>query len=112
VLASVARPVWVIDPFVFDAALQLLLMWSRAQHDKTALPSRFRSFTQYGPLSDQRLTCWVAVESLAAGHALKSNVHFIDAAGRVLALLEAAEASCTNALNRLAREDGRDGRAQ
>jgi hypothetical protein len=112
VLASVARPVWVFDPFVFDAALQLLLMWSRAQHDKTALPSRFRSFTRYGPLSDQRLTCWVAVESLAAGHALKSNVHFVDAAGRVVALLEAAEASCTNALNRLAREDGRDGRAQ
>ena len=104
-LAGVGRPEWIIDPFVFDAALQLLLMWSRAQNDKTALPSRFRSFSRYAQLSDQRLTCYVAVESLAAGHAIKSNVHFVDAAGRVLAVLDTMEASCTNALNRLAGAD-------
>ena len=102
VLSDVVRPAWIIDPFVFDAALQLLLMWSRAQHDKTALPSRFHSFTRYRPLSDQALTCCVAVESLAAGHALKSTVHFIDTAGRVCAVLDTMEASCTSALNRLA----------
>jgi NAD(P)-dependent dehydrogenase (short-subunit alcohol dehydrogenase family) len=112
VLESVGRPEWIIDPFVFDAALQLLLMWSRAQNDKTALPSRFRSFTRYGALSDHRLTCAVEVESLAAGHALKSNVHFIDEAGRVLAVLDTMEASCTSALNRLAGEAVRSGRAQ
>jgi NAD(P)-dependent dehydrogenase (short-subunit alcohol dehydrogenase family) len=109
VLANVARPLWVIDPFVFDAALQLLLMWSRAQNDKTALPTRFRSWTQYGSLSDQPLDCYVAVESLAAGHALESHVHFVGGAGRVLAMLDTMEASCTNALNRLARDDARDG---
>ena len=65
---------WIIDPFVFDAALQLLLIWSRAQNDKTALPSRFRSFRRYGSLSDTPLTAYVAVESLAGGHALKSDV--------------------------------------
>jgi hypothetical protein len=110
VLSNVRRPEWIIDPFVFDAALQLLLIWSRAQHDKTALPARIRSFTRYGALSDQRLTCYVAVESLAAGHALKSTIHFVDPAGRVIGLLEGAEASCTNALNRLAGADaqGRD----
>jgi NAD(P)-dependent dehydrogenase (short-subunit alcohol dehydrogenase family) len=109
VLFDVARPKWIIDPFVFDAALQLLLMWSRAKNDKTALPSRFHSFARYGPLADEPLTCYVAVESLAAGHALKSNVHFIDAAGRVLAVLDGMEASCTSALNRLASDDARDG---
>ena len=104
-LARIGRPEWIIDPFVFDAALQLLLMWSRAQNDKTALPSRFRSFSRYAQLSDQRLTCYVAVQSLAGGHAIKSNVHFVDAAGRVLAVLDTMEASCTNALNRLAGSD-------
>jgi NAD(P)-dependent dehydrogenase (short-subunit alcohol dehydrogenase family) len=110
VLANVGRPDWIIDPFVFDSALQLLLMWSRAQNDKTALPSRFHAFTRYGSLSDQPLTTYVAVESLAGGHALKSTVHFVDNLGRVVAVLEGMEASCTNALNRLASADAREGR--
>ena len=111
-LSGIGRPEWIIDPFIFDSALQLLLMWSRAQNDKTALPSRFRSFTRYAPLSDQRLTCYVGVESLAGGHALKSNVHFVDAAGRLLAVLDTMEASCTNALNRLSGTDTRNPSAQ
>jgi hypothetical protein len=102
----------VIDPFVFDAALQLLLLWSRAHNDKTALPSRFRSFTRNGQLSDQRLTCYAAIESLAAGHAIRSDVHFVDGAGRVIGVLDTMEASCTNALNRLASDHPRDGIAQ
>ena len=100
-LSNAGRPEWIIDPFVFDAALQLLLIWSRAQHDKTALPARIQSFSRYGPLTDQRLTCYVAVESLAGGHALKSDVYFVNANGRLVGLLRGAEASCTNALNRL-----------
>src|SRR5262249_52615635 len=61
-LRAVSRPEWIIDPFVFDAALQLLLIWSRSQHDKTALPSRFQVFRRYRSLSDQPLTCYVSVE--------------------------------------------------
>jgi hypothetical protein len=110
VLANVGRPDWIIDPFVFDSALQLLLMWSRAQNDKTALPSRFHSFTRYASLSDQPLTAYVAVESLSGGHALKSTVHFVDKNGRVAAVLEGMEASCTNALNRLASVETCEGR--
>jgi hypothetical protein len=110
VLSDVGRPEWIIDPFIVDAALQLLLMWSRARNEKTALPSRFHSFRRYGPLSDEPLTCYVAVESLAAGHALRSHVHFVDAAGRVLADLDAMEASCSSALNRLTGADARESR--
>ena len=108
-LAGVGRPDWIIDPFVFDSALQLLLMWSRAQNDKTALPSRFHSFTRYRSLSDQPLTAYVAVESMAEGHALISTVHFIDSEGRVAGVLEGMEASCTNALNRLSAAETHDG---
>lgn len=92
---------WVIDPFVFDCALQMLLMWSRAHNDKTALPSRFRAFRRFGSLSDTVIHCHVAVESLAGGHALRSDVHFVGPDGRVLGTLEGMEASCTAALNRL-----------
>jgi len=111
VLAGVARPDWIIDPFVFDGALQLLLMWSRAHNDKTALPSRFSAFTRHAPLSDQPLTCYVAVESLSGGHALRSNVHFVDGAGRLAAVLDTMEASCAAALNRLAGAGARHGGA-
>jgi NAD(P)-dependent dehydrogenase (short-subunit alcohol dehydrogenase family) len=109
VIANVGRPEWIIDPFVFDSALQLLLMWSRAQNDKTALPSRFHSFRRYGSLSDQPLTAYVAVESLAGGHALKSTVHFVNPTGAVVGVLEGMEASCTNALNRLAGTETSEG---
>jgi NAD(P)-dependent dehydrogenase (short-subunit alcohol dehydrogenase family) len=110
-IAGVARAGWVIDPYVFDAALQLLLMWSRAQNDKTALPSRFRAFRCYGALSDTNLTAHVRVESKADGHALDSDVHFVDEHGQVLAVLHNMEASCTMALNRLATvaDDSRAG---
>jgi hypothetical protein len=105
VLFGVVRPQWIIDPFVFDAALQLLLIWSRSQNDKTALPTRFRSFRRYGSLSDHPLACYVAVESTADGHALKSDVHFVDAGGRLIGVLEGMEAGCSAALNRLAGPD-------
>jgi hypothetical protein len=108
---SGVRPDWIIDPLVFDAALQLILMWSRAQHHKTALPARFQSFARYAPLTDVPLRCYLAMESLAAGHALRSRIHFVDADRRVLAVLDAMEASCTNTLNRLAAADTLDGKA-
>jgi hypothetical protein len=101
-LANVPRADWIIDPYVFDSALQLLLFWSRELNDKTALPTRFRLFRRYGSLSDGQLTCEVAVESLAGGHALRSTMRFVDAAGRVRAVLEDMEGNCTQALNRLA----------
>jgi hypothetical protein len=101
VISGVARPEWIIDPFVFDAALQLLLMWSRAVNDKTALPSRFHSFARFGQLSDQALTAYVDVESTVGGHALKSDVRFVDQEGRIIGFLETMEASCSAELNRL-----------
>jgi NAD(P)-dependent dehydrogenase (short-subunit alcohol dehydrogenase family) len=110
-VAGVARAAWLIDPFVFDAALQMLLMWSRAQNDKTALPSRFQAFRRHGTLSDALLTCQIHVESTAGGHALRSDVHFVDAGGRVVGVLEGMEASCTAALNRLAARQASAGEA-
>jgi NAD(P)-dependent dehydrogenase (short-subunit alcohol dehydrogenase family) len=107
VLDGATRPRWIFDPFVFDAALQLLLIWSRATHGMTALPSRFQAFRRYGSLSDQPLTCHVAIESSAGGHALKNDIHFVDAGGRVVAVLNGMEASCTAALNRLTARDTR-----
>jgi hypothetical protein len=101
-IADIARAEWIIDPFVFDAALQMLLIWSRAQNDKTALPSRFRAFRRYRGLSDRAVTCHVRVESAAGGHGILSDISFLDANGTVLGELDGMEATCSSALNRLA----------
>ena len=45
VLRRSARGRWLIDPVMFDSALQLFLLWARAQLDKTTLPSAFRAAT-------------------------------------------------------------------
>lgn len=102
VLSTVARPQWIVDPFAVDAALQLVLIWSRAVNGLTALPSRFQAFHRYGPLSDRALTCHLAVESAAGGHWLKNDIAFVDADGRLVGRLEGLEASCSAALNRVA----------
>jgi hypothetical protein len=98
---DLARVDWAIDPFVFDAALQMLLIWSRLVHGKTALPSRFKAFHRFGSLSDVPLTLLVAATSLAGGHAIRADVQFVGPDGRVLGLLEGMEASCSAVLNRL-----------
>jgi hypothetical protein len=101
-ISGVRRTEWIIDPYVFDAALQGLLLWSREQHDKTALPSRFRAFRPFGSLSDKALTCRFKVESLAGGHGIRSDVYFVAPDGLVVGVLEGMEANCTAELNRLA----------
>jgi NAD(P)-dependent dehydrogenase (short-subunit alcohol dehydrogenase family) len=107
VLTDVAQPRWIIDPFVFDAALQLILMWSRAQNDLTALPSRFEQLRRYGSLSDRPVACYARIESRAGGYALNNNIYFVDHAGQLLAMVQNIEASCSAALNRLSATESR-----
>jgi hypothetical protein len=107
VLTDVAKPRWIIDPFIFDAALQLILMWSRAQNDLTALPSRFELVRRYGVLSDRPVACYGRIESRAGGYALNNDIYFVDDAGRLLAMVQNIEASCSAALNRLSRDESR-----
>src|SRR6185436_17407123 len=90
-IARVGRAEWLFDPFVVDAALQLVLIWSRARNDKTALPARFRALRRYGQLSDKPLITHIQIESIASGHGLMNDVTFVDAAGRVIAVLEGLE---------------------
>jgi len=107
VLTDVAQPRWIIDPFIFDAALQLILMWSRAQNDLTALPSRFELVRLYGLLSDRPVACYARIESRAGGYALNNDIYFVDDAGLLLAMVKNIEANCSAALNRLSAAESR-----
>jgi hypothetical protein len=91
---------WLIDPGVFDGALQMALLWTRLHHDRTPLPSGFRRFERYGPFGSGEVLC--TLETLSnTGPILEFRLTFSDASGRVLARVEGQEAVASASLNRL-----------
>jgi hypothetical protein len=114
ILASVFRPsrhdcladpgsdTWLIDPIVFDSGPQLASLWARARIGMNALPSGFKSLRRFAPLSDSSLTCYLRVLPTSSDHALLADVYFLGEDGRLLAVLENLESTCSLALNRWA----------
>jgi hypothetical protein len=97
-----AQGPWIIDPVVLDSALQLIIVWTRAQWDMTPLPARMRSYQRFGALSGQRINCQMRIKADSAGHIVHCDVAFYGDDGQLLGLVEDAEGVCSKALNRLA----------
>lgn len=94
---------WLIDPLTFDCALQLLLVWARAQWGMTALPAGFRNFRRFAGPVPQDVVCEIRLRPETMKRTIHSDFYFCDAAtGRALALVEDMEGACSEALNRLA----------
>ncbi|MCI0535366.1 MAG: SDR family NAD(P)-dependent oxidoreductase [Verrucomicrobiales bacterium] len=93
---------WLIDPVLLDCGFQLAILWERAHHDMTPLPSRFSAYRQFGSASTLSVRCCLRAQSSTGGQNLLTDVFFLDEAGRLLGLLEQMEFSCSTALNRLA----------
>ena len=88
---------WLIDPVVFDSALQLFLVWARSNLDKTPLPSRFAGFRRYAAI----VHCYLDVLDKSRDPVFYIDLHFVGPDGRLLWVLEGMEGVCTRALNRL-----------
>src|SRR5262249_30096286 len=101
-LRGIAQPGWLIDPVIFDSALQLFIIWARAHLDKTPLPSRFGRFRRFGSLSDVKLQCHVHILEPSRDPPYYLDVAFVGPDGRLRGLLEGMEGTCSRALNRLA----------
>lgn len=93
---------WLIDPVVIDSAFQLAILWSRMNTGMTPLPSRFRRYHRFAPLTAPALHCELRAESAEGGHLLTTHVELSDGHGRLLGRLEGMEFSCSESLNRLA----------
>ncbi|MEO8592213.1 MAG: SDR family NAD(P)-dependent oxidoreductase [Candidatus Solibacter sp.] len=105
-LAGKALGPWLIDPLVFDSALQLLVLWAREHLDMTALPAGFQSFHRYAAPPAERVLCELRLRPETRGHSIHADIYFLDAAsGAVLGILENMEGACSKALNRLAGSD-------
>jgi acyl transferase domain-containing protein/NAD(P)H-dependent flavin oxidoreductase YrpB (nitropropane dioxygenase family)/NAD(P)-dependent dehydrogenase (short-subunit alcohol dehydrogenase family) len=98
---------WLIDPVMFDSALQLFLLWVRARLDKTTLPSRFARYRRFGSLSDAKLGCHIQVLERSRDPLYYLDIAFVGPDGRVLGLLEGMEGTCSRALNRLVAQADR-----
>ncbi len=102
-LAGATNQEWLIDPLLFDSALQLLVVWSREHWDMTALPSGFQRFRRFAAPSTSRVTCEIRIRPNTGGQTIHADIYFVDAVtGKLLSLLEDMQGSCSKALNRLA----------
>ena len=101
--AEAASTRWLFDFGLVDTGPQLVLVWSRVMHGKTALPSSFAKVARYGsgPITG---AVTVAIRMKPAGHdaGVRYDMQFIDDKGRVRMEFIDAESTMSAALNRLA----------
>ncbi len=95
------RAQWIFDPGLVDAAAQMALLWARAFRDEASLPTRFGRVVRYREALPERVQ--MAFERLPGGDAnvVRADVHFIDADGNVVLLVEDMECVASPALKRL-----------
>jgi acyl transferase domain-containing protein/NAD(P)H-dependent flavin oxidoreductase YrpB (nitropropane dioxygenase family)/NAD(P)-dependent dehydrogenase (short-subunit alcohol dehydrogenase family) len=105
-LSGTTAATWLLDPVVLDSGPQLAILWSRAVHDTTALPTRIGSYRRFGPAPRGTLRCTFHVLE-STEEMVKANVCFADDAGRLVGLLEGLECTCSRSLNRLAEASRR-----
>ena len=96
-----ARGAWVIDPVLIDSAFQLAILWVRAHHDVTPLPSRLGAYRALGLPTGAPVQCHLRAQASMGGSILNTSVVFVEGDGRVLGVLEDMEFTCSKALNRL-----------
>jgi hypothetical protein len=89
---------WLLDPMLIDNAIQLMIFWLRLHRDVVALPSGFRSYRRFGPLSRSPVECRVHIWGDPANPTVHANVVFVDDAGRVLGLVEELALTCSKSL--------------
>jgi hypothetical protein len=93
---------WLIDPLMFDSALQVLVLWARENWDMTALPSGFQSYRRFAAPAASRIVCEMRIRPNTGGQTIHADIFFLDAAtGGVVSILEDMQGACSKALNRL-----------
>ncbi len=102
-IAGAPKGQWLIDPLMFDSALQLLVLWARKHWDMTALPSGFQTFRRFAASSGPNILCEMRIRPNTGGQTIHADIFFMDAAtGQLLSVLEDMQGACSQALNRLA----------
>jgi hypothetical protein len=93
---------WLIDPVIFDGALQSIILWARHFLDTTPLPSQFARYRRLGSLAAGQVRCYLFAPEMAGDGMFAVDIAFVDSAGRLIGYLEGMECPTSKALNRLA----------
>ena len=102
-IAGSAPGGWLIDPLLFDSALQLLVLWTREHWDMTPLPSGFHRLQRFSGPPASQITCEMTIRPNTGGQTIHSDIFFFDSdTGRVLCVIDDMQGTCSKALNRLA----------
>jgi hypothetical protein len=95
-----ARGQWLVDPVLMDCAFQLAILWARAYHDATSIPSKVGRYRRLGLPSGAPVHCHLRFQPSAGDSILNARILFVEADGRALGALEDMEFTCSKALNR------------
>ena len=102
-IAGASAQQWLIDPLMFDSALQLLVLWGRQHWDMTALPSGFQSYRRFAARPGLRILCELRIRPNTGSQTIHSDIFLLDAAtGQAVGMFEDMQGACSKALNRLA----------
>jgi acyl transferase domain-containing protein/NAD(P)H-dependent flavin oxidoreductase YrpB (nitropropane dioxygenase family)/NAD(P)-dependent dehydrogenase (short-subunit alcohol dehydrogenase family) len=102
-IAGASAGQWLIDPLMFDSALQLLVVWAREHWDMTALPSGFHKFSRFAAPSGSHVTCELRIRPNTRAQMIHADIFFLDGpTGNVLGIVEDMQGACSKGLNRLA----------
>jgi hypothetical protein len=93
---------WLVDPVITDSSLQLVLLWARAMHDQTPLPSSLDAYHHVHPLHRaNEILCEIEVVRAPSSPTLRSRHVFYDQDDRLLGWMEGMESTMSKALNRI-----------
>jgi hypothetical protein len=95
---------WLLDPGLIDVVPQLAIVWARAQHDTTPLPSRIGRLTFYRAPVSEVLQVQLRLDRFD-GSSMTYRARLSDSSGLCLEFTE-FEGSCSQALNRLSVQSG------
>lgn len=92
---------WLFDPGVLDCAPQMAIVWARAVRGESALPHRFGRVRRYGPIGAAGCRMHFLLYPGQEPDRVRADVAFVDAAGRLLLMVEELECTSSAALARL-----------
>lgn len=102
-IAGTSSGKWLIDPLMFDSALQLLVVWAREHWDMTALPSGFKKYRRFAAPSASRVLCELRIRPNTRAQMIHADIFFLDgSSGNALGIVEDMQGACSKRLNRLA----------
>ncbi|MGL6095984.1 MAG: SDR family NAD(P)-dependent oxidoreductase, partial [Fimbriiglobus sp.] len=102
---SPLRGGWVADPLVLDAAFQMMILWSFAQHGAGSLPcfaGRYRQYRRSFPAGPVKVVIRVTRDN---GAFARADVDFLDADGAVVAQMQDYECVIDRGLDQAFRKN-------